>query len=179
MDALIEGTVARSGDHLRITANLIQASPEKHLWAESYESELGDILTMEGQVAQAVAAEIQLKLTPEERKMLGDARPVNPEAHDEYLRGRSVLAGGLGHLSKLASKRQYTEQDIQTAIAYFKSAIDKDPAYAQAYAGLADAYIHWANPSWGGGSPRSPPVLSLYSRTVVRLVESTRLWPSY
>ena len=154
VDALIEGTVARSGDHLRITANLIQASPEKHLWAESYESELGDILTMEGQVAQAVAAEIQLKLTPEERKMLGDARPVNPEAHDEYLRGRSVLAGGLGHLSKLASKRQYTEQDIQTAIAYFKSAIDKDPAYAQAYAGLADAYIHWANPSWGGGSPK-------------------------
>ena len=154
VDALIEGTVARSGNHLRITANLIQASPEKHLWAESYESELGDILTVEGQVAQAVAGEIQIKLTPEERKILGDARPVNPEAHDEYLRGRSVLAGGLGHMSKLASKRQYTEQDIQTAIAYFKSAIDKDPAYAQAYAGLADAYIHWANPSWGGGSPK-------------------------
>ena len=79
---------------------------------------------------------------------------MNPEAYADYLRGRSVLASGVASLSKLASKSQYTEQDVQTAIAYFKSAIDKDPAYAQAYAGLADAYIHWGNPSWGGGSPK-------------------------
>ena len=85
---------------------------------------------------------------------LASSRTIDPEAHDEYLRGRSVLAGGPGHLSRLASKRQYTEQDVQTAIAYFKSAIDKNPAYAQAYAGLADAYIHLGNPGWGGRSPQ-------------------------
>src|SRR5258708_4201906 len=74
VDALIEGTVSRTGNHLRITANLLQASPEKHLWAESYESELGDVLTVQGQVAQAVAREIQVKLTPEEQKLLRSAR---------------------------------------------------------------------------------------------------------
>jgi TolB-like protein/DNA-binding winged helix-turn-helix (wHTH) protein len=88
VDALVEGTVSRSGNHLRITTNLVQASPEKHLWAESYESEVGDILTVQGQVAQAVAREIQVKLTPEEQKLLGNARPVNPKAHDDYLKGR-------------------------------------------------------------------------------------------
>jgi TolB-like protein/DNA-binding winged helix-turn-helix (wHTH) protein len=88
VDAVVEGTVARSGSHLRITTNLLQASPEKHLWAESYESEVGDILTVQGRVAQAVAREIQVKLTPEEQKLLANARPVNPQAHDDYLKGR-------------------------------------------------------------------------------------------
>src|SRR5215472_14604389 len=91
VDALIEGTVTRSGNHFRITANLLQASPEKHLWAQSYESEVGDILALQGQVAEAVAREIQVKLTPKEQKLLGDARPVNPKAHDDYLKGRYYL----------------------------------------------------------------------------------------
>jgi len=88
VDAVVEGTLARSGSHLRITANLLQAFPEKHLWAESYESELGDILTVQGQVARAVAREVQVKLTPEEQKLLGNTRRVNPKAHDDYLKGR-------------------------------------------------------------------------------------------
>src|SRR6202008_262069 len=88
VDGLIEGTVSRSGNHFRITANLLQASPEKHLWAESYESDVGDVLALQGQVAQAIAREIQVKLTPEEQKLLGSARPVDPQAHDDYLRGR-------------------------------------------------------------------------------------------
>ena len=92
---------------------------------------------------------------PQDRAQSSRARSVNPEAYADYLRGRSVLASGLASLSKLASKNQYTEQDVQTAIAYFKSAIDKDPAYAQAYAGLADAHIHLGNPLWiGGHSPK-------------------------
>ena len=70
VDAVVEGTVERSGSHLRITANLLQASPEKHLWAESYESEVGDILKLQGQVAQAVAREIQVRLTPEEQMLM-------------------------------------------------------------------------------------------------------------
>ena len=89
--AFIEGTVSRSGNHVRITANLLQAFPEKHLWAESYESEIGDILMLQGQVAQAVAREIQVKLTPQEQKLLGKTRPVSPKAHDDYLRGRQTM----------------------------------------------------------------------------------------
>jgi TolB-like protein/DNA-binding winged helix-turn-helix (wHTH) protein len=77
VDALVEGTVARSGNHLRITASLLQASPEKHLWADSYESDAGDILTLQGQVARAVAHEIQVKLTPEEQKLLIDGSGIH------------------------------------------------------------------------------------------------------
>jgi TolB-like protein/tetratricopeptide (TPR) repeat protein len=154
VDAVLEGTVVRSGDRVRVTVHLDRATPDGQLWASTYDRSVRDILDLQNEIARTVADEIQVKLTPQEDARLASVRAIDPEAHDEYLRGRSVLAGGLGHLSKLASKRQYTEQDIQTAIAYFKSAINKDPDYAQAYAGLADAYIHWANPSWGGGSPK-------------------------
>ena len=155
VDAVLEGTVARSGDRVRVTVRLERAAPEGQLWASAYDRSVRDILDLQNEIARTVADEIQAELTPQEHARLASARQIDPQAHDAYLRGRSVLAGGAGHLSKLASKRQYTEQDIQRAIAYFKSAIDKDPAYAQAYAGLADAYIHWANPSWGGGSPKN------------------------
>ncbi len=155
VDAVLEGTVVRSGGRVRVTVHLDRASPEGQLWASAYDRSERNIFDLQNEIARTVTDEIQVKLTQQEHSRLASARPIDPEAHDEYLRGRSVLAGGPGHLSKLASKRQYTEQDIQTAIAYFKSAIDKDPAYAQAYAGLADAYIHWGNPSWGGGSPKN------------------------
>jgi TolB-like protein len=154
VDAVLEGTVVRSGDRVRVTVHLDRASPDGQLWTSAYDRNVRDILDLQNEIARTVADEIQVKLTPQEHARLASVRPIDPDAHDEYLRGRSVLAGGPGHLSKLASNRQFTEQDIQTAIAYFKSAIDKDPAYAQAYAGLADAYIHWGNPIWGGGSPK-------------------------
>ena len=127
VDALIEGTVSRTGNHLRITANLLQASPEKHLWAESYESELGDVLTLQGQVAQAVAREIQVKLTPEEQKLLRSARTVDPKAHDDYLKG---------HLSCNES----TRQGLDTSVQYFQRAIEEAPNDPLAYAGLASCF---------------------------------------
>lgn len=154
VDAMLEGTMERSGDRVRVTVHLHRASPEGQLWANAYDRSVRDILSLQDEIARTVIDEIQVKLAAQERARLSSPGPVNPEAYDAYLRGRSVLAGGLGSLSKLASKRQYTEQDIQTAIAYFKSAIDKDPTYAQAYAGLADAHIHLGNPVWGGQSPK-------------------------
>ena len=154
VDAVLEGTVLRSGDRVRVSVHLDRVSPDGQLWASAYDRNVRDILDLQNEIARTVAEEIQVKLTPEEHARLASVQPIDPKAHDEYLRGRSVLAGGPGHMSKLASKRQYTEQDIQTAIAHFKSAIEMDPAYAQAYAGLADAYIHWGNPSWGAGSPK-------------------------
>jgi TolB-like protein/DNA-binding winged helix-turn-helix (wHTH) protein/Tfp pilus assembly protein PilF len=154
VDAMLEGTMERSGDRVRVTVHLDRASPESQLWASAYDRSVRDILSMQDEIARTVIDEIQVKLTAQERARISSPGPVNPEAYAAYLRGRSVLAGGLGSLSRLASKRQYTEQDVQTAIAYFKSAIDKDPAYAPAYAGLADAHIHLGTPVWGGQSPK-------------------------
>jgi TolB-like protein/DNA-binding winged helix-turn-helix (wHTH) protein len=132
VDALVEGTVARSGSHLRITANLVQASPEKHLWAESYEGEVGDALGVQAKIAQAVARQIQVRLTHKEQTLLGPARTVNPEAQDLYLRGLYIfLTGG-----KVESSEK--------AINYFQQAIEKDPNYAPAYAGLALVYATWS-----------------------------------
>jgi TolB-like protein/DNA-binding winged helix-turn-helix (wHTH) protein/Tfp pilus assembly protein PilF len=157
VDAVLEGTVVRSGDRVRVTVHLDRASPEAQLWARAYDRNIRDILSLQDEIARTVIDEIQVKMTSQERARLSIPRPVNPEAYAAYLRGRTVLAGGLGNLSKLAGKRQYqyTDQDVQTAIAYFKSAVDKDPVYAQAYAGLADAYIHLGNPVWGGHSPKA------------------------
>jgi len=154
VDAVLEGAVARSEDRVRVTVHLAQASPERQLWAHEYDRNTRDVLSVEDDIARGVADEIQVELTSQERARLSRARSVNPAAYADYLRGRSVLAGGLGSLSKVASKREYTDQVIQTAIAYFKSSIDKDPAYAQAYAGLADAHIQLGNPVWGGHSPK-------------------------
>jgi TolB-like protein/DNA-binding winged helix-turn-helix (wHTH) protein/Flp pilus assembly protein TadD len=133
VDALIEGTVVRSGDHLRITANLLLASPEKHLWAESYDSEVGDVLALQSRVAQAVAREIQVKLTPEEQRLLGNVRPVNPKAHDEYLKGRFLCT-------------KNTREGVDQGIQYFQKAIEVAPTEPLAYAGLADCYgiLAWA-----------------------------------
>jgi len=142
VDALVEGTVARSGNHLRITANLLQASPEKHLWAESYESEVGDALTVQGQIARAVAREIQVKLTPEEQKLLANARPVNPKAHDDYLKGRYLC-------------RKDTREGVDKGIQYFQSAIQEASTEPLAYAGLADCYviIGWGGDVFAGDLP--------------------------
>jgi TolB-like protein/DNA-binding winged helix-turn-helix (wHTH) protein len=142
VDAVVEGTVARSGSHLRVTANLVQASPEKHLWAESYESEVGDALTLQGEIAQAVAREIQVKLTQQEQNLLAAATRVNPEAHDLYLRGLYSMRGAE---SAGASEK---------AIKYFQQAIEKDPTYAVAYSALSRVYSVWIP-----GMTRSPRTL--------------------
>lgn len=139
VDAVVEGTVARSGSHLRITANLVQAFPEKHLWAESYESEVGDALTLQGEIAQAVAQEIEVKLTQQEQNLLAAARPVNPEAHDLYLKGLYSMRG------------MESAGSSEKAIEYFQQAIEKDPNYAEAYSALSGVYSIWIP-----GMTRSP-----------------------
>jgi TolB-like protein/DNA-binding winged helix-turn-helix (wHTH) protein len=131
VDAILGGTVARSGNHVRVTANLVQISPERHLWAESYEGEISDIITTQATVAQAIAREIQVKLTPEERKMLAGAQRVNSKALDFYLRGQYAIATG-------------TAEALEQAVASFERAVQEDPHYAPAYASLAFAYSTWA-----------------------------------
>jgi TolB-like protein len=129
VDAVIEGTVLRSGDHLRITVNLIQASPEKHLWAENYETEAGDLLNAQARVAQSVAREIQTSLRPPEQPPLS-SHTVNPAAQDLYFRG-------------LHAFDSETAEAAQNAAGYFQEAIHKDPTYAPAYAELALVQALW------------------------------------
>jgi TolB-like protein/DNA-binding winged helix-turn-helix (wHTH) protein/Tfp pilus assembly protein PilF len=127
VDAVVEGTVLRSGDRVRITAQLIQANADKHLWAASYEGDVRDTLALQNQVARSIAEQIRISLSPQEQAVLKSAKVVNPEAYEAYLKGRYFW-----------NKR--TADSLKTAVDYFNQAIAKDPNYAQAYTGLADTY---------------------------------------
>src|ERR1700722_11598272 len=127
VDAVVEGTVLRSGDQVRITAQLIEASSDKHLWSQSYQGELRDTLALQNQVARAIADQIRINLNSQEQAALKNVRVVNPEAYESYLKGRYFW-----------NKR--TADGLKVALAYFNQAIDEDPKYAQAYSGLADTY---------------------------------------
>jgi TolB-like protein/DNA-binding winged helix-turn-helix (wHTH) protein/Tfp pilus assembly protein PilF len=127
VDYILEGSVRRDGDRVRITAQLIQVKDQTHLWARDYDRNLRDILTLQSDVAGAIAQEIKLKLTSEESARLAAAPVLNPEAYELYLKGRYFW-----------NKR--TEDGFVKAIKYFEQAIALDSKYAQPYAGLADAY---------------------------------------
>jgi TolB-like protein/DNA-binding winged helix-turn-helix (wHTH) protein/Tfp pilus assembly protein PilF len=127
VDAVVEGTVLRAGDQVRITAQLIEASTDKHLWSQSYEGDLRDTLTLQKNVASAIADQIRINLTPQEQAALKSVRVVNPEAYESYLKGRYFW-----------NKR--TADGLKVALAYFNQAIEEDPKYAPAYSGLADTY---------------------------------------
>ncbi|HVR25963.1 MAG TPA: tetratricopeptide repeat protein, partial [Candidatus Polarisedimenticolia bacterium] len=127
VDAVVEGTVLHSGDQVRITAQLIEASTDKHLWSQSYEGELRDTLALQNRVASAIADQIRINLTPREQAALKSAKAVNPEAYQTYLKGRYFW-----------NKR--TADGLKAALAYFNQAIEEDPKYAKAYSGLADTY---------------------------------------
>ena len=127
VDAVVEGTVLRSGNRVRITAELVQAATDGHLWAETYESQLGDVLSLQSQVASAIVNEIRINLTPEEQQSLASMRPVSAEAYEDYLKGRYYW-----------NKR--SEEGLRKAIEYFQLATQRDPRSALAFAGLADCY---------------------------------------
>ncbi|MGC2398505.1 MAG: tetratricopeptide repeat protein, partial [Acidobacteriaceae bacterium] len=127
VDAVVEGTVLRAGDQVRITAQLIDASTDKHIWSQSYEGELRDTLALQDRVARAIAEQIQINLTPREQAALKSVKAVNPEAYESYLKGRYFW-----------NKR--TADGLRVALAYFNQAIEEDPNYSQPYSGLADTY---------------------------------------
>jgi len=130
VDAVVEGSVQRAGDRVRITAQLIYAPTDTHLWADSYERDLRDVLTLQSEVAQAIAHEIQIKMSAQEQARLARGRQVNPEAHEAYLKGRYYL-------------EKWSPDGAKKAEEYFQEAVAKDPNYGPAYAGLAETY------SWG------------------------------
>jgi TolB-like protein/DNA-binding winged helix-turn-helix (wHTH) protein/Tfp pilus assembly protein PilF len=129
VDGIVEGTVQRSGDRVRITAQLIYGPADKHLWARSYERNMQDVLALQEELARAIVGEIKVKLTPQEQVRLGTNHSVNPEAYEVYLRG-------------LAFSKNHGEQSTRISTEYFNRAIQIDPQWAAPYAQLARSY-HW------------------------------------
>jgi TolB-like protein/DNA-binding winged helix-turn-helix (wHTH) protein/Flp pilus assembly protein TadD len=127
VDAIVEGGVVRSGGHVRVTAQLIQVVNDRHIWAETYERELRDLLALQNDIARDIAEHVQAQITAQDRQRLSTARPLNPAAHEEYLKGRFFW-----------NKR--TENGFLDAIDHFLRAIQIDPEYPEPYAGLADTY---------------------------------------
>ena len=127
LDAVVEGSVLLAGGQVRITVQLIHAATDRHLWTESYERDLRNVLRLQSEVARAIAEEIKVAVTPEERVHLTSASPVNPEVYELYLRGRH-------------SSRKWTPESLARGLEYFQQAIEIDPGYAPAYAGVAFCY---------------------------------------
>jgi TolB-like protein/DNA-binding winged helix-turn-helix (wHTH) protein len=127
VDAVVEGTVLRVGNRIRITAELVQVSTDQHLWADTYESQMEDVLALQNRVSSAIVNEIRINLTPEEEERLAKTPAVAPEAYENYLKGRYYW-----------NKR--SDENLTKAIGYFQQATHQDPQYALAYAGLSDCY---------------------------------------
>ncbi|MGA2326497.1 MAG: winged helix-turn-helix domain-containing protein [Bryobacteraceae bacterium] len=128
VDAAVEGTVLRSGSRVRITAQLLQARTDRHLWAETYERDFEDVIRLERQMAVAIAHEVTGRLSPAQETRLARSRTTNPRAYDAYLRGRYFFG-------------QRTEEPVTAAVGYFEQALREDPHFALAYSGLADCYV--------------------------------------
>ena len=127
VDAIVEGSVVRSGDRVRITVQLIRAAADEHLWANSYEGDMRDSLALQNKVARNIAEQIRIELTPQEAGMLESAKTVNPKAFEDYLRGRYFWD-------------TRTADGLEQAVEYFNQAIVLDPNFARAFSGLADTY---------------------------------------
>jgi TolB-like protein len=124
VDAIVEGSVLRAGNTVRVTAQLIDASSDRHLWADNYDRELSDILALHSDLAQAIVGEIRVVVTPEEESRLASSRSVNPEVYELYLKGHYLCGSN------------WTPNEMDSAIRYLQQAIEKDPEYAPAHAEL-------------------------------------------
>jgi TolB-like protein/DNA-binding winged helix-turn-helix (wHTH) protein/Tfp pilus assembly protein PilF len=141
VDAMVEGSVIRDGGRVRVHAQLIRAATDEHFWSETYDRELGDALALESDVAQAIAARVEVTVTGAERARLVAARQVSPDVYENFLKGQ-------------LAERSNSPSAKQKSIAYFEEAIKKDPAFAPAYLGLAQAYDALGMPGVGGAPPR-------------------------
>ena len=137
VDGVIVGSVLRSGDQVRINAELVDTSTDRHLWARTYNRKVGDVLTLQSEVARAIAGDIQAHITPEESGRLSRKRTVSPPALEAYLKGRFYWG-------------QYTDESLTKSIEFFEQATRMDPAYAAAYAGLSES---WTGLGWIGARP--------------------------
>jgi TolB-like protein/Tfp pilus assembly protein PilF len=138
VDAVVEGSLMRDGDRIRVTAQLIRASTDEHFWSETYDRDLRNVFTLQSELAQSIAEKVETTVTGEEHQRLAAARPIAPEVYESYSRGEFAL-------NKSSSKAQF-----EASIPYFEDAIERDPAFAPAYVGLAKAYSNLGTVFIGG-----------------------------
>ena len=156
---ILEGSVQKSNDQVRITVQLINALNDSHLWAETYDRKLIDVFQVETDLAQKIASSLEAKLTGSEQRAISARATENPEAHQLYLKGRFYW-----------NKR--TGNDLKTAVDYFEKAVAADPGFAGAYAGLAQAYI--LLPVFGAGRPQDfLPKATVVARRAIELDETS------
>jgi TolB-like protein/DNA-binding winged helix-turn-helix (wHTH) protein/Flp pilus assembly protein TadD len=141
VEAIVEGSVLRAGDRVRITAQLIQVPDERHIWAKSYEGDLRDTLVLQNRVAREIADQVRATLNRREEAALENSRAVNPGCYEAYLKGRYFW-----------NKR--TGEGLKKAIDYFNESIQADPGYAKGYSGLADSYALLGDWEYGVLSPQ-------------------------
>ena len=154
VDVVVEGSASRSGDRVRITAQLIDARADRHLWAKSFERNSSDVLALQAELASAIAREINVRLTEGEQSRLAEARSVDPEAYDAYLRGRYFF-------------NRPSDENLQKAIAQFEETVRLSPTFAPGYSGLSDAYL-WAgyNEGFLSASEARPKAMAAAERAV-------------
>ncbi len=150
VEAVVEGSVTRSENRVRITAQLIEAQSDRHLWAKTYDRDFQDILRLQDEVARDIAAEIRISVTPQEQARLTLEQKTNPSAYEAYLRGRYLWS-------------QRNAESIDKAASYFQQAAREDPAFALAYSGLSDCY--WV----GWGAKIDLPLADRYATKAVAL----------
>lgn len=148
VDAIVEGSVIREGDRIRVRAQLIRAASDDHFWSETYDRELRDVLALQSEVAQSIAEKVEASVTREEHSRLVASRPVAPEVYESFLKG--------------AFTGDYSRAGMERSIAYFEDAIRRDPSFAPAYVGLANTYFEYGTPGIGGAAPNRvrPKVIS-------------------
>ncbi len=156
VDAVVEGSVIREGDHIRVTAQLIRGSTETHFWSETYDRQMSDALTLESELAQSIAERVQVTVSGEEQQRLSSARPVAPEVYESYLKGR--FAFGQGNRAQL-----------EQSIPYFENAIARDATFAPAYLGLAEAYTMLGTVSAGVFPGETRPKVASFARKALSI----------
>ncbi len=154
VDALVEGSVIREGGRVRVHAQLIRAASDDHFWSQDYDREISDVLLLQSEIAQAIAAKVEVTLSGGERARLVAARAVSPEVYESFLKGQF--------------SQGYTQGDVEKAIAYFEDALHKDPNFAPAYLGLADAYAQLGTAGISGAPPAEvrPKVMSAIQKAL-------------
>jgi len=155
VDAILEGSVIREGGRVRVHAQLINGATDEHFWSGAYDRELGDVLALQSDVARSISDQIEIVVSGAERARLVAALHVKPEVYESYLKGMSTPI--------------YKRSDIEKRIAYFQEAINRDPTFAPAYVGLAEAYEDLGDSFFGGPTNEIGPKISSAIRKALEL----------
>jgi TolB-like protein/Tfp pilus assembly protein PilF len=157
VDGIVEGSVMRQGNHIRVTAQLIRGATDEHFWSETYDRELRDVLGLQSELAQAIGERIRVTITGKERERLASAPPVAPEVYESYLQGRFVV------------NKHNSKAGVEEGVGFFEDAINRDPTFAPAYVGLAHAYRELGTVFLGGPPSETRPKVMSAAREALEL----------